>query len=291
MHPILFTIGEFEVWSYPVFYSIAVIAMFWVAVVRAPRFHVKHDTILNSGIVAGVGMLFGSQAWYVILHRRQFAEHWLAALNPFSFDRAGTASAGGVILAVLAVWLYARFAQQRFLSIVDAVVPGFLLAVAIARTGGCFLAGCCFGKPTDSVLGVVFPPEGHLSPFPLGTPLWPTQVFYGLLGLVGFFLVLRLERRFRFHGATFALVAAYYAVGRFLVEQFRYYPASQVLGTLGPLTITANHPLLGGLLVLSAVVWLRGRHSSRPPGQPSGGNPDNCCSGVDQDGSSGPVCL
>ena len=259
MHPILFTVGEFEVSSYTFFYSVSFVVMFVLAIARAPRFQVEHDTMLNVSILFGLGMLLGSRAWYVILHRKQFTGHWSAVFNPFSGGWSGTASTGGFILGVLVLLVYTRLAKQSFLSIADAGAPGFLLAVAIARTGGCFLAGCCFGKPTDSVLGVVFPPEGHLSPFPPGTPLWPTQLFSGLLGLIGFVLVLWLERRFRFHGATFAMVIAYYAIDRFVVEQFRYYPPSQILGTLGPFTFNLNHPLHGSLIVLSAIVWLRGR--------------------------------
>ena len=40
---------------------------------------------------------------------------------------------------------------------------------------GCFLAGCCYGKPTDLFIGVVFTDEAcHADP--LNTPLFPTQL-------------------------------------------------------------------------------------------------------------------
>lgn len=263
MHPVLLTLGEFEVSSYAFFYSVSFVVMFVLAVVRAPRFQVEHDTLLNVSILFGLGMLLGSRGWYLFLNREQFAGNWAAAFNPFRQGFAGwngSASTGGVMLGVLMVLAYTRFAKHRFLAIADAGAPGFLLTVAIARTGGCFLTGCCFGKPTDSVLGVVFPPEGHLGPFPLGTPLWPTQLFSGVLGVSGFLLVVWLERRFTFCGASFAMTAGYYALDRFLVEQFRYYPPAEILGTLGPLTFNFNHLLLGGLFAASLLLWLRGKY-------------------------------
>jgi phosphatidylglycerol:prolipoprotein diacylglycerol transferase len=139
----------------------------------------------------------------------------------------------------------------------DVIAPSFLLGVGIHRLGGCFLAGCCFGRPTGSILGVVFPPEGHLAPFPFGTPLWPTQLFASVLGFAGFGLLYCLEQRDSFSRHTFWLVFAYYSIDRIIVDQFRYYEPSQILGTLGPLTLNINHIFLSGIFITCVVFWVR----------------------------------
>ena len=51
-------------------------------------------------------------------------------------------------------------------------MPEVALAQAFGRIG-CFLAGFCYGRPTDSVFGVVFP-EDSLAP--AGIKLIPTQL-------------------------------------------------------------------------------------------------------------------
>jgi phosphatidylglycerol:prolipoprotein diacylglycerol transferase len=49
-------------------------------------------------------------------------------------------------------------------ELLDAIVPAGLLALAVGRVG-CFLAGCCYGRPTALPWGVVFrdlgPPARH----------------------------------------------------------------------------------------------------------------------------------
>lgn len=60
-------------------------------------------------------------------------------------------------------------------KIANTVITGVVLAHAVGRIG-CFCAGCCFGVPTESFLGVVFP-FGHAhTEFP-GETIFPTQLF------------------------------------------------------------------------------------------------------------------
>ena len=249
MHPVLFTIGSFEASSWQIAIIFSVVVGVAVAMRRAPRFGVTPETILDLACLIFVVGLVGSGLWGVVSH---FLQHGTLGVSGFS-------STGGIVLGLFAAYVYVIRKHLKFLIVGDVCLPSFLLlGVAITRLGGCFLAGCCFGKPTNSVIGVVFPPEGHLGPFPPGTPLWPTQLFAAVLGLMGFVLVLWFERRSYFPGSTFSLVLGYYAIQRFSVDQFRYYPPSDLLGTAGPLTFNFHHPLLGGLLVLIVGIWFRG---------------------------------
>ncbi|MCF7929913.1 MAG: prolipoprotein diacylglyceryl transferase [Acholeplasmataceae bacterium] len=60
-------------------------------------------------------------------------------------------------------------------KIANTVITGVVLAHAVGRIG-CFCAGCCFGVPTESFLGVIFP-HGHAHlEFP-GEAIFPTQLF------------------------------------------------------------------------------------------------------------------
>lgn len=138
----------------------------------------------------------------------------------------------------------------------DVIAPAFLLGAGIQRLGECLLSGCCFDWPTNSFLGVVFPKGTASLRFP-GVSLWPTQIFASVLGFAGFVLVLWLGRRYSFPGYILWQVFAY-PIERFIVDQFRYYEPSQILGMIGLFTITVSHLVLDGLPVLSVALWFRG---------------------------------
>ena len=261
MYPVLFKIGNFELRSYGVALAMSVLVAIWISLKRASRFGVKQNYVMDLALVIMISAIVGSRFWYVISHVNEFQGHWFDTINPFQngyIGIAGLSMVGGIVLAIFAALVYAWMKKLSFVTLGDAIAPSFLLGVGIVRLGGCFLNGCCFGRPTDSFLGVVFPPEGIAGSYFPGVPLWPTQLFAAALGFAGFALVLWLGKRHRFPGYTLYQVFAYYSIDRFIVDQFRYYESTQILVTIGPLTINVNHVLLAGLFVFCVVLWFRG---------------------------------
>ena len=261
MYPVLFKIGNFEIHSWGVAFAISVLVGLWVAVRRAPRFGVKPDHIMDLAVVIIISAILGSRLWYVIYHIEEFRGHWIDTVNPFqngTIGIAGLSMVGGVVLAILSSLVYVWVKKLSFTALGDAMAPSFLLGVGIQRLGGCFLNGCCFGRPTQSFLGVVFPLKSVAGSIFSRQTLWPVQLFASALGFAGFALIFWLGRRYKFSGFTIWGVFAYYSVTRFIVDQFRYYEPHQVLGKIGPLTINVNHLLLGVLFILCAILWFRG---------------------------------
>jgi prolipoprotein diacylglyceryltransferase len=82
----------------------------------------------------------------------------------FSWDtivellRYGFVFYGGVIGAILGFFLYAKQYKLQFFPLLENAVPSIPLIHSIGRIG-CFLAGCCYGKPMDPPWGVYFNPE------------------------------------------------------------------------------------------------------------------------------------
>ena len=103
----------------------------------------------------------------------------------------GLASTGGIAAALAAVFVVARATRRPAAELLDALVPAGLLALAIGRLG-CFLAGCCYGRPTALPWGVVFPALGPPARHPL-------QLYSAAGDLL---LVLLLPRRGRLSGAV-----------------------------------------------------------------------------------------
>ena len=261
MFPVLIKIGNFELRSYGVALAVSMIIGILISTKRAQRFKIAPEIIMDFAVVIMIASIVGSRLWYVVYHLNEFKGHWFNVINPFqngTIGIGGLSMVGGIVLAIISALTYARIKKLNFLTLSDIIAPAFLLGSGIVRVGGCYLNGCCFGRPTDSFLGVVFPPEGVAGAYFPGVHLWPAQLFASALGFIGFALVLWLDRRHSFVGFTFWMVFLYYSIDRFIVDQFRYYESPQVLAVFGPITINANHLLLLGLFVVSSFFLIRG---------------------------------
>ena len=105
---------------------------------------------------------------YVIVEWKRFVQ------DPWSvLGSAGFVVYGGIITGVLAGYIYTRIKKISFVQYFDLIMPEIAIAQGFGRIG-CFLAGCCYGRKTDSFLGVIFP-EGSMAP--AGVKLLPTQLF------------------------------------------------------------------------------------------------------------------
>ena len=114
------------------------------------------------------------------------------------------------------------------LSYLDLMIPSVALAQGFGRVG-CFLAGCCYGKETDSCLGVVFTNSDFA---PNGVKVLPTQLFMagGDILLMAVLLWYAAKRPMR--GRTSALYLILYSIGRFAIEFLR----NDDRGTVGMLS-------------------------------------------------------
>jgi phosphatidylglycerol:prolipoprotein diacylglycerol transferase len=140
----------------------------------------------------------------------------------WSTFQAGGVFYGGFIAAVLfAVW-FVRVHRLPMWKVFDVYVPAVALGLSIGRIG-CFAAGCDYGKPTASLLGVVFTnPWSHdITGVPLGVPLHPTQLYESVTSLAIFGILLWWFRRKSYDGQVFVMYLVLYAVARFFLEFLR----------------------------------------------------------------------
>lgn len=83
---------------------------------------------------------------------------------------------------------------------------------------GCFLAGCCYGRPYTGVGSVVFP-EGSLAPS--GVPLFPVQLLEAVI-LLGISILLLWVRGKKDALYTLEVYLGLYGAARFGLEYLRY---------------------------------------------------------------------
>lgn len=148
---------------------------------------------------------------------------------------------GGIASFLVGYFFYGR---RRFGPRLVEVAPIIPVCITIAHAFGrlgCFFAGCCYGKDTHSILGVVFPG--------LGRPVFPTQLFESifLFLLFGVLAWLVFKKNF-YQGMSVYLFA--YGVFRFLIEFIRGDDRGALLGGLSP-----SQTLSLVMIVAAVVLW------------------------------------
>lgn len=131
----------------------------------------------------------------------------------------------GVTVFVLGTLFLARGQIKRnFFVCASYAAPCIVLGHMFGRLG-CFCAGCCYGKPTNSKLGVVFPDLKIAAWYPeyaaTGGRAYPTQLFEAIFLAVLLAVMLFLLFKFDYHKILLPLYGTAYAVFRFFIEYVR----------------------------------------------------------------------
>jgi phosphatidylglycerol:prolipoprotein diacylglycerol transferase len=270
MHPVLFRIGPFALRSYGLLLAVSFFLGILLASHRLRKMGGEGSKMIDLAVVIIIASIVGSRLFYVIFHWSEFAGRPVDIINPFNNPEgigiAGLSMDGGVFLAILCGLLYLRLAKQPALLTLDAMAPSFALGIFLTRIG-CFLNGCCFGKPCTTFLGVVFPPESLAGWQYPGLPLHPTQLYNAVGGLIMLGLLLWLERYRTFRGFTFLLTVMLYGILRFIVDFYRYFEENAFLFHLGSTPLTANQVVSGLALLVALVLFIRFSVRRRARGQ------------------------
>ena len=183
------------------------------------------DLVYYDGIVSillGFGFAALFQATY------NYIEH---PENGFHLGE-GITFLGGMIGGTgvyLIIWMIFRKKVPGNLYDIMPVIPCMITVGHAFGRIGCFFAGCCYGKPTDSIFGVQFPGAyfeqlGKVHP----TQLYEAAFLFVLFGVLTWLL---LKKKFQY---TMTVYLASYGVFRFLIEFLRYDDRGQLGKLLSP---------------------------------------------------------
>jgi phosphatidylglycerol:prolipoprotein diacylglycerol transferase len=111
------------------------------------------DNLTNVALYTLITGVLGSRIFYVIHNFDQFRGD---LLRVFAVWEGGLEFVGGVILGLIFVLSYLYIRKCGIRRYFDILVVGLMIGLAFGRIG-CFLNGCCFGKPTKSACSVSFP--------------------------------------------------------------------------------------------------------------------------------------
>ena len=151
-------------------------------------------------------------------------------LNAFKIWEGGLGIWGAIALGTVGAYIGARRHKVSFVTFLDAVAPGVLVAQAIGRMGNYFNQEL-FGRPTDVPWALqidsAFRPDGFQQ-FPT---FHPTFLYELLWNLAGAALIIYLDKRLDLRGSrTFWLYVMVYVSGRLWIETMRIDTAVHVGG-------------------------------------------------------------
>lgn len=229
MYPAIILSPDLRISTWGLLVFLAGLSVLWLGRVNAPARGLSPEVVERLWPALLLGGFAGAHLYYLLavagwpLHRLPLG----SVANIF----AGTAVQGGILGGAAAAALYCRLRDLPLLSLCDALAPAGALAQAVTRVG-CFAAGCCFGRRTDSFLGVVISSPYADPAAPRGVPLHPAQLYETVLDLC---LAAVLQRRLRARREP-GILFAQYVMGasaiRFAVEFFRDDDAASLISGL-----------------------------------------------------------
>lgn len=237
MHPEIVSLGPFTIRSYGLMLATGFLVGILIAARRARNIGENPDHIYNLSVWLVISSIAGARLYYIMTHYVEFAAptlfgtirnmFWPVDING-NIGISGLILYGGLIAATAVTVIYLAIHRLNIPRYLDIIGPSLGIGEFFTRIG-CFLNGCCFGTPTDSACGIVFPQNSAAGYYYPDTPIYPSQLFSAFGGLAIFVLLILLERYKKFDGFTALNYFMLYALARFLIDFTRYYENSMTV--------------------------------------------------------------
>ena len=236
MLPILFDESTWQLRSYDVLLCLSATISMLVVLRDAKKegYNVFRFFILLICVL--IFALFGARInGWLFWFRGDFAllkEHILS-------HKSGMTAFGGLIGAILSTCFFSYLNRWKVVAILDLLIPVLALGESIQRIG-CFLNGCCYGRPNTNTLGFFLPDSIGIWAY-----RYPSQIITGLFCALLFFWLKRQRKTAPFDGYLTLQYLLLYNVGRLFLDFLRG-DEPIALGVL------SSHQLTGALIAISS---------------------------------------
>jgi len=183
--PILFGLGALEVHWYGFLIAIGALLAFGIFYYLAQKYGLKKDDVYNLVFYLIIFGLIGDRLYYVIYAWGYYSQN---LLDIFKVWEGGLAIHGAMIAGIIVILIYAKRHKLSPWLILDMLVVGLALAMAVGRWGNYFNQEL-FGWPTNLPWGIPIsfehrPPElmnsQYFHPTFLYESLWNLVIFGSL---------------------------------------------------------------------------------------------------------------
>ena len=180
---------------------------------RGRKFGLKEDDILDGFLWVTPFAIVCARIYYVAFSWADYRDN---PISVFYIWEGGIAIYGGVLGAVLGMWILCRIKKLKFTAVLDLIMTAFLIGQFIGRWGN-FMNREAFGAPTDTFL--------RMGLFNTKTGAWeyyhPTFLYESLWNVAGVLLLHFLADKRKYDGQMALGYAAWYGLGRSFIEGLR----------------------------------------------------------------------
>ena len=256
MAPVVFELWGFVLYTYTLLGALGFVVLAFTTMRRGALLGIPGRRSLQVVLAVAVTAVVGGRlAWFAAMPTEGVRD--LLDLSSGGLLFFGAALGGGV-----GGLISMRIQRLPFFAMADVLALGLPVAHALFRVG-CFLAGCCWGLPTDLPWAVHF--DHPIGPAPVGVSLHPTQLYEAGLLLAVAVALRWLYRHRRWNGQVMGAYLLAYGVIRVVLEFVR----GDTIALASPLTAgqVGGLGLVGlSLLVFGGLARLRSRAVARPIG-------------------------
>lgn len=253
----------FDIAYYGMIIGIGILAGVLTAVKEAKRTKQNPETYYDLALYAVIFSIIGARLYYVAFSWDLYKDDLLSILN---LREGGLAIYGGVIAAMITVFVFSRRRKISFGLLVDTAGLGLILGQIIGRWGN-FFNREAFGEYTNNLFAMQLPIDAvrasditekmreHIEVINgiEFIQVHPTFLYESVWN-IGVLIILLLWRKHKkFNGEIFLMYLFGYGVGRFWIEGLR---TDQLQFFNG---VAVSQVLAAVLVVVSAVLLVVGR--------------------------------
>ena len=207
------SLGPLNIYFYGIIIACGLVLAVLYCMNRSKEFGIQEDDILDGVLWVTPFAICCARAYYCIFAWHEYAADPISVLYIWN---GGLAIYGGVIGALIGVSVLCKLKKIKLPAMLDLMLLGFLIGQSIGRWGN-FMNREAFGAPTDSVLRM-----GLYNTLTGQTEYYhPTFLYESVWNLCGFVLLHFLSKRRKYDGQIALCYAAWYGLGRCLIEGLR----------------------------------------------------------------------
>lgn len=204
-------------------------------------------------VIIAFAALAGARLLNFITNPRAYLKDF--KLWTFSYQKLSLM--GGLITGTAVIAVYCFLRKEKLSVIADAFTVPAASGIILLKLG-CFLNGCCFGKPTDGPFGMVFPGNERKYDFfnsmkilsAKSPVVHPTQIYEIAGAIIAVLFAVMLPKALKLRkGSRAAIFAALFSAARWIVLPLRELPYERKM-------ITVFYPLLYAALIVISAVYL-----------------------------------
>lgn len=238
---VAFSIGSKPIYWYGIIIAAGFLLAVYYAMRRADQFGLTQDNIIDMLICAVPLAIIGARAYYCLFSWNLYKDDPIRVLYIWE---GGLAIYGGVIGAVIGLFLYTKVKKVKTSALLDIGGLGLLIGQSIGRWGN-FMNREAFGAQTDSFLRMGLTDANGATIY-----VHPTFLYESVWNAIGLLLLHFYSKRRKFDGQIFLMYLGWYGLGRMFIEGLRtdslYVGASNLRVS----------QLLAGICFLAVVIFL-----------------------------------